>query len=271
MIVHIDDSDDTRLAPYRMVAAPRELAREGLFAAEGRLVLPRLLASRYRAHSVLVSHAALDALRPLLDLHPHVDVYVTTADAMSALGGVDFHRGCLALGHRGHPRTIGDLLAPLDPGAPGPAPVVILESVSNPDNIGGIFRSAHAFAAHAIILGPGCADPLYRKSIRTSMGAALDVPWSEARDWPGDLRAIQARGYRVIALTTDAGAPPLADAIAASTAPVAFLLGSEGHGLTAPALDAADAHARISMPDAAADSLNVASATSIALYEAHRG
>ena len=265
MIVHIDDPADTRLAPYRMVAAPRELAREGLFAAEGRLVLPRLLTSRYRTHSVLVSHAALDALRPLLDLHPDVDVYVTTGDAMSALGGVDFHRGCLALGHRGPAHAIGDILPPLDTGAPAPASIVILEGVSNPDNVGGIFRSAHAFATRAIVLGPGCADPLYRKSIRTSMGAALDVPWAEARDWPGDLRAIQARGYRVIALTTDADALPLADTIA--TAPVAFLLGSEGRGLTAPALDAADMRARISMPNAAADSLNVAAAASIALYE----
>lgn len=216
MIVRVMDSmlDDPALAMYRLVGRPDELAREGLFAVEGRLVLPRLLASRYRVHSVLVSEAARGALSPLLDEHPDVKVLV-----------------------------------------------------SNPDNIGGIFRSAHAFGAAAVLLGPGCGDPLYRKAIRTSMGATLDVPWGVLADWPGDLRELEARGFTLVALTPDASARALREVVAESAKPIALLLGSEGFGLTSGPMALACA-ARIPMPNGSADSLNVAAAASIALYEA---
>ncbi|MDQ3171651.1 MAG: RNA methyltransferase [Acidobacteriota bacterium] len=266
MIARIAAPDDARLTPYRMLTNPAELARAGLFAVEGRLVVPRLFASNYRTHSLLVSDTALEALRPALQIRPEIDVLVASREIISATGGFDFHRGCLALGFRDEPERIETLLARPAPSAESRAPLVILEGISNPDNIGGIFRSAYAFNARAIVRGPACGDPLYRKAIRTSMGTTLELPWADARDWPADVRAIQARGYRVIALTTDAGAQPLDAAIAASAAPLAFLLGSEGHGLTAEALGVADMLARIPMPRPGADSLNVAAAASIALY-----
>jgi tRNA G18 (ribose-2'-O)-methylase SpoU len=266
MIVRIDDLDDTRLAPYRMVADPAALARAGLFAAEGRLVAPRLLASRYRVHSLLVSDAALAALRPVLQTRPELDVLVAPVEIISATGGFDFHRGCLALGYRSDPLELTELLKT---DADSLQPIVILEAVSNPDNIGGIFRSAHAFGAR-VVLGPGCGDPLYRKAIRTSMGATLDVAWAGARGWPEELDVLASRGYRVIALTTDAAAPPLRDALADGDGPVALLLGSEGYGLSPAVLAAARARARIPMRNAGADSLNVAAAASIGLYEVSR-
>lgn len=267
MIARIDSPDDSRLAAYKLVANPVELARAGLFAAEGRLVAPRLVASGYRVHSLLLSDAALERLRPVLETRPDIEVLVAPAGVISFTGGYDFHRGCLALGYRGTPRSLAQLL---ESGARRPAPLVMLEGVSNPDNIGGIFRSAHAFAARGVILGPGCADPLYRKAIRTSMGATLDVPWAESSEWPADLCAVTSRGYRVVAMTTDAAAPTLRDALADVDQPVALLFGSEGYGLSRDALAAADIHARIPMPNAAADSLNVVSAASIALYETRR-
>lgn len=267
MIARIDDAADARLAPYGLVANPAALARAGLFAVEGRLVAPRLIASRYRVHSLLVSDAALESLRPVLQTRPDIDVLVAPPALISETGGYDFHRGCLALGYRGAPRTVEALL---ESGTRSLEPVVILEGVSNPDNMGGIFRSAHAFGARGIVLGPGCADPLYRKSIRTSMGATLDVPWAGAGGWPAGLAAIRSAGYRVVAMTTDAGAPVLRDAIASLDRPAALLFGSEGYGLSPDALTAADLRARIPMPNADADSLNVVSAASIALYETRR-
>lgn len=270
MITRIESPGDPRLAPYGMVADPAALARAGLFAVEGRLVLPRLLTSRYRVHSVLLSEAAHDAMRPLLAAHSGVDVLVAPQAAIDDIGGFSFHRGCLALGYRGEPDTLEAKLAEPEHGGLSAAPVVILEGVNNPDNIGGIFRSAHAFGARGIVLGPGCGDPLYRKAIRTSMGAALQFPWVEARDWPAAIGRIRGRGYRVLALTTDPAAMTLRDAVATSPSPVALLLGSEGFGLSPEALAAADIHARIHMPNADADSLNVVSAASIALYEARQ-
>ncbi len=266
MIVRIDDPSDARLAPYRLVADPPALARDGLFAAEGRLVAPRLLASRYRAHSMLVSDAALASLQPLIDRHPALDVFVAATETISTVGGFDFHRGCLALGYRGEQPTLQAALTGSEPAAMSRAPIVILEGVNNPDNVGGIFRSAHAFGARLIVFGPHCGDPLYRKAIRTSMGTALEVPWVEATSWPGDIGKIQARGYQIIALTTDRSASTLSSVLEHTTQPVALMFGSEGYGLTPDALAAADRLARIPMPNDEADSLNVAGAASIALY-----
>jgi tRNA G18 (ribose-2'-O)-methylase SpoU len=267
MIARVMESivDDPGLAPYSLVGRPEALRREGLFAVEGRLVLPRLLASRYRVHSVLLSQAARDSVSAMLAPHPGTRVLVAPAETISDIAGFNFHRGCLALGYRAAPLPIDQLLA-ADPGGATGQPILVLESVSNPDNVGGLFRSAHALGARGIVLSPGCGDPLYRKAIRTSMGATLDVAWTEAAAWPGALDEIRAAGYRIVALATDEGARPLRDVVIDSSAPIAFLLGSEGHGLTEAALKNADAVARIPMQHGA-DSLNVASAGSIALYE----
>lgn len=230
---------------------------------EGRLVLPRLFGSRYRVHSVLVSEAARESLADVLASRPDVRVLTAGVDVINEITGYDFHRGCLALAFRGEPAERMNL-----PGADSREPIVLLDSISNPDNIGGIFRSAHAFGAAAVVLGPGCGDPLYRKAIRTSMGATLDVPWTQAANTLDAIDTVRRRGYRVIALTPDAAAAPLREVLAASSAPAAFLLGSEGYGLTPETMAGADATARIPMPHAGADSLNVAAAASIALYEA---
>ena len=258
MIARTTSAGDPRLAPYRLVAKPDELLREGLFVAEGRLVLPELLASPYTTVSVLVSEAALEGLQPLLSSHPRLDVLVAPADLISEAGGHDFHRGCLALGRRD---------APPAPAFDSGRPIVVLDRVSNPDNVGVIFRTALGFGAAGVILGPGCADPLYRKAIRTSMGATLRVPWHIATGWPEELRHVRDRGYALIALTPRADAAVLRNVIARITSPIALLLGSEGYGLPDEILAIADYTARIPIASGV-DSLNVATAASIALYEA---
>jgi tRNA G18 (ribose-2'-O)-methylase SpoU len=259
--------DDSRLAPYRLVADPPALEQAGLFAVEGRLALPYLLASRYRVHSVLVSETAFAALEDVLTPRKDVQIFVAPADAMSAIAGIDFHRGALALGYRGAPETLDAVLPLTEPSSPGVAPLVVLEGVNNPDNVGGIFRSAHAFGARAVLLGQGCGDPLYRKAVRTSMGTALLVPWTELHAWTDDLRRVRDRGYRLVALTPDPVASSLREVVRHSAAPIAFLVGSEGYGLSPGALASAATVARIPMLRTDADSLNVAAAVSIALYE----
>ena len=234
-------------------------------------MLPRLLASRYRVHSVLLSEPARASLQPMLDAHPHVRTLVRPVAAIADIAGYNFHRGCLALGYRKPPPSLPALLESgvrgLEPGVRSLESVLLLEGVNNPDNIGGIFRSAHAFGARAVILGPNCGDPLYRKAIRTSIGATLDVPWTTAADLDEAVNVLRGRGHHLIALTPDPSAIPLLEAVAgAAGSPVTFMLGSEGFGLSDAALSLAHTRACIPM-QADADSLNVAAAASIALYE----
>jgi tRNA G18 (ribose-2'-O)-methylase SpoU len=136
--------------------------------------------------------------------------------------------------------------------------------VGNPDNVGGAFRNAAAFGAGAVLLSPGCSDPLYRKAVRTSMAATLAVPFVQASAWPADLALIRSAGFDVIALTPAGAAAPLRE-VSAGAPRVALVVGAEGEGLSPAALDAATARARIPMTGAI-DSLNVTTAASIAMY-----
>jgi tRNA G18 (ribose-2'-O)-methylase SpoU len=243
---------------YRLLAEPEALARAGLFVAEGRLVVRRLLANkRFITRSILVTGAAREAMRETLE-RTAVPVLVVDQQTMNGVAGFNIHRGCLALAER-PPRSVLGGLA-LDQARM----VVVLEGVNNPDNVGGIFRSASAFAADAVILGPSCSDPLYRKSIRTSMAATLDVPFADAGAWPQAIADLRARGFTVFALTPSIEALQL-DEIPRDFDRVAILVGAEGEGLSEAAMAAADYRVRIPMPGTA-DSLNVTVAASIAMY-----
>ena len=266
-----------------------------------------LAASRVHAQSLLVTEGALDDLRDLLGDHTPIPVYLAGRSVMSDIVGFDIHRGCLGLGVRPRSMSIAELVGrPLRtrsvaPGS-GPAPpphrrgdspavepederaatavpdwaigevasvsrLIVLEAVSNVDNIGGIFRSAAALGGHGVVVGPGCGDPLYRKAIRTSIGATLRVPFASATLWPEALHDLQAAGFTLVALTPERGADPLEDVAAdlRSRARVALIVGAEGTGLSAAALDCTDLRVRIPMA-AGTDSINVATATAIALY-----
>jgi tRNA G18 (ribose-2'-O)-methylase SpoU len=258
-VTAIADLDDPRVAEYRLVTTPAALARAGLFVVEGRLVLRRVLdVPRFRLRSVLVTPTALAALAgPLAQLDSQVPIYVVDQSVMSGIAGYQIHRGCLALAERPQSMTLDDI------DFESARRLLVLEGVNNPDNVGGIFRSAAAFGVDAVILGPDCGDPLYRKAVRTSMAATLQIPFVAAGSWPDALFTVRRAGFRVLALTPAPGARRL-DTVPRNLDRVALLVGAEGHGLSAAALGAADDGVCIPMRGPA-DSLNVVVAASIAL------
>ena len=264
MIVRVSAFSDPRLDDYRNVPDPELLRARGIFVAEGRLVVRRLLeSSRFRARSLLVTPAAHEALADAIEPFPDLPVYVVTQDTMNEVTGFNIHRGCLAVGER--PATLSWMDV-----ARGASLLVILDRVSNADNVGGIFRSAEAFGADAVLLERSSTDPLYRKAIRTSMGAALSIPFARIDAWPEALRVLREDGALLVGLTPGEHAPTLADTIASfRDRRVAFVVGHEGEGLTREATQACNVLARIPMANGV-DSLNVATATAIALYELAR-
>ena len=262
-VVRIDDEDDPRIAEYRNVPDRELLERRGIFIAEGRLVVRRLLTtSAMRARSVMVTEAARSALADVLSPDvPALPIYVVPQAVMNGVAGFNLHRGCLAIAERPAPadwRAVADAARRL----------VVLERVGNADNVGAIFRNGAAFGIDGVLLGPDCADPLYRKAIRTSMAAALAVPFARIEPWPEALDELRRRGFVTVALTPAMDAPSLQEIArgVAGNARTAIVVGHEGEGLTAEAMRACAHRARIPMASGI-DSLNVATAAAIALYE----
>ncbi len=262
--IRISDAADPRIADYRNVPDPELLRRRGLFVAENRLVVRTLLAStRFRTRSVLVTEAAYASLQDVLaPLEPGLPVYVCPKSLMEPLSGYHIHRGCLALGERPAPVAVDDLLAMV----PRARQLVLLEAMTNADNVGAIFRNAQAFGVDGVVLGPRCCDPLYRKAIRVSIGATLVVPFATT----DDLLAFKRAGFTLVALTPAPDAIDLKE-FAAGPVPerIALLLGNEGEGLTSATLQACDLRVRISMAPGV-DSLNASTAAGIALHRMFR-
>lgn len=249
----IDNPDDPRVADYRDLRDADLRRTRGLFAVEGRRLVERLLtASRFRTRSVLATPPMAAALAPALN---GVPAWVATHEVIRTVVGFPFHRGAVALGERGEPATLESLL--------DARTLVVLEGLADPENVGGIMRSAHALGADGVVLAPGVADPLGRKAIRVSAGAALSLRFAGAARWPDDLARLRAAGFALLALTPDAAARDIATVGGYSR--VALLVGSEGDGLTAAARILADVEARIAMTPAV-DSLNVVVAAGIALH-----
>ena len=268
--VPVDDPRDDRLIDYRNVPDPELLAGRGIFVAEGRLVVRRLLAgSRFATRSVMVTDAARAALEDVLSARPELPAYVVPQALMTTITGFNIHRGCLAIGER--PEPDGWEAVATGAAASPAARLVVLECVANADNVGGIFRNAAAFGAAGVLLDPDTTDPLYRKAIRTSMGAALLVPFGRALPWPEALHTLRAQGFAIVAMTPSPPAAALRDVAGAiGSRPAAIVLGHEGDGLSRGALEACTHRARIPIT-AGVDSLNVAAAAAIALYElSHR-
>lgn len=272
----IDDATDPRIADYAHVGDPAWLRARGLFVAEGRLVVERLLlAGRFEPQSILLTPAACRALGDALGAAP-CPIYLADTAVLERLTGFHFHQGCLALAARG-PETDAHALTS------SARLLLAMEKVGNPDNVGGLFRVARAFGADGVLHDPGSGDPLYRKSIRTSMGAAVQLPFACMRAWPGDLGAhrdrclIVALTPRISALPLDAFVRTLRSAGGArrllpsarqdrrlERTPLALLVGAEGDGLSDAAMDMAHACVRIPLAPGV-DSLNVVVAAGIAL------
>ncbi|MGQ9371604.1 TrmH family RNA methyltransferase [Azospirillum sp. ST 5-10] len=258
-IVPIDDPDDPRIAPYRSVRERDLVGRDGLFMAEGTVVLRLLLASdRHRPVSLLLAESRVEALMPLLDGLPEdVPVFRAGRAVLDAVVGFPLHRGVLALGRPAPPPSADALLAEVG----RRALVAVLLGIGNHDNVGGIFRNAAAFGADAVILDAGCCDPLYRKAVRVSVGAVLRVPYARLERGADPLALLQRHGFAAVALSPG-GRTALADLRRPDR--VAALFGSEGPGLPAELLARARS-VRIPMaPDF--DSLNVATTSGIVLH-----
>jgi tRNA G18 (ribose-2'-O)-methylase SpoU len=265
-VVVVDGADDPRVAEYRDIGDHDRLVAQGLFVAEGRLVVERLLDDRFQIRSLLLNRAAFEALGPRLESYARLGrdtaTFICATEDFEALTGYPIHRGCLALAERPAPRLLDDLLFRAQS-------LVLLEDVGNADNIGGVFRNAAAFGAGAVLLSHGCADPLYRKAIRTSMAATLRVPFATVPFpdlWTPALTRVRAAGFQLVALTLRDDAVTLEEfARMPRTGRIALLLGAEGPGLQEESESLADVRVRIPIASAV-DSLNVAVATGITLY-----
>ncbi len=253
--------EDPRLGAYRVLRDRDLLERQGLFIAEGHLVVRRLLEDRrFQPESLLLSPAGSAQLADLLDARPELPAYVLPPSDIEQVVGFNVHRGCLAAARRGPERDWRTLSS-------GARLLLGAEAVGDADNVGSLFRHAAAFGAGGVLLNSATVDPLYRKAIRTSMGATLRVPFARVDDWPGALRALQGQGFVVAALTPDGSARPLRGArTVLGDRPVVLLAGHEGAGLAPDTLALADLRVCIPMAPGT-DSLNVAAAVAIALYE----
>lgn len=259
----IEDPADPRVAAYRDVRERDLVGREGRFIAEGEVVLRLLLASRrFETESILIADNRAETLAPLLNTRaPGVPVYLATRGVLDEIAGFPLHRGILAVGRRGPDLSPEDLLD----AAPERAVVVIAMGIGNHDNIGGIFRNAAAFGAAGVLLGADCCDPLYRKAIRVSVGAALTMPFAKLERGVDPVELTRSRGFEPLALSPG-GSIPLASLPPPARA--AVILGSEGPGLPPDVITRATA---VSIPMAPGfDSLNVAVTAGIVLFHLTR-
>jgi tRNA G18 (ribose-2'-O)-methylase SpoU len=261
-IIDIADAADPRLADYRDltdVALRRILEPDGgLYIAESAKVIGRALRAGHRPRSVLVQEKWLDDVARLLPADDEVPVFVVDAGVAESLTGYAVHRGALAAMHRPALRPVREVVA-------GARTVVVLDDIVDHTNVGAAFRSAAALGADAVLISPRCADPLYRRSVRVSMGTVFQVPWTRLGSWSEARTALADTGFHIAALALADGAVPLDEFAAQRPDRVALLLGSEGDGLSARALRAADTVVTIPMAGGV-DSLNVAAAGAVALW-----
>lgn len=260
-VVNIDDLTDERLADYANLTdvALRRIMEPagGLYIAESPKVIARALAAGHRPRSVLVIDKWLADLAPLL-IDYDIPVFVGDPALLESLTGFGMHRGALASMHRPVLTPVAEILRDA-------RRVVVLEDIVDHTNVGAIFRSVAGLGADAVLVTPRCADPLYRRSVRVSMGTVLQVPWTRLADWPLATTQLRAAGFHIAALALSPSAVSLDDFAATAPDRVALVLGTEGDGLSRAALDAADTVVTIPMMHGV-DSLNVASASAVALY-----
>ncbi|WP_095201985.1 TrmH family RNA methyltransferase [Mesorhizobium carmichaelinearum] len=260
----IDDPRDSRVAAYLDIRERDLAGRQGRFVAEGKVVLDLLLSSgRFGAESILVLENRLSGLNDILHKAPaDLPVYVVTTTVMDAIAGFHMHRGILAIGRKETPQAAGPLLDAL----PARALVVVLVGIANHDNMGSIFRNAAAFGADAVLMDATCCDPLYRKAIRVSVGAALKIPFASFTNTAAFTAMLAERGFEQFALSPR-GRTDIGDAKPAGR--LALYLGTEGEGLPESLLARLQT-VRITMSKGF-DSLNVAAASAIALHHfSHR-
>jgi tRNA G18 (ribose-2'-O)-methylase SpoU len=265
-VIDVADPADPRLDDFRDLNSvdrrPDLPSGKGLVIAEGVLVVQRMLVSRFRPRALLGTDRRLGELADDL---AGVDApyYRVDADVMADVVGFHLNRGVLASASRPPELTVTRVLD-------GARTVAVLEGVNDHENLGSIFRNAAGLGVDAVVFGVGCADPLYRRAVRVSMGHALLVPYAWAEAWPNDLELLRDNDFRLLAMTPDPAARTVAHAMAGLTnEKVAILVGAEGPGLTERVMRVSDMRVRIPM-SRGTDSLNVATAAALAFYERAR-
>ena len=260
-MIELRDPTDERLRDYRDlkdVNLRKTLEPAGgLFIAESALVIHQALLAGYQPRSLLLASDRVDEFTDLIDAAPpQTPIYLADYDVLQSVTGYPVHRGALASMHRPEPR---DWLETIDHATR----IVILEDIVDHTNLGAIFRSVAALGWDGVLLSPRCTDPLYRRSVRVSMGAVFHVPWARLDPWPGGLTELRNHGWRLLALTPNTDATSLEDID--REGPLALMLGSEGPGLTHRGLAQSDELVQIPMANSV-DSLNVSAAAAIALW-----
>jgi tRNA G18 (ribose-2'-O)-methylase SpoU len=262
-VIDVADPADPRLDDFRDLNSvdrrPDLPSGKGLVIAEGVLVVQRMLASRFRPRAMLGTDRRL---AELADDLTGVDApyYRVDAGVMAEVVGFHLNRGVLASASRPPELSVAQVLD-------GARTVAVLEGVNDHENLGSIFRNAAGLGVDAVVFGMGCADPLYRRAVRVSMGHVLLVPYAWTAMWPGDLQLLRDNGFRLLAMTPDPSAETVAHALTGLVEEkVALLVGAEGPGLTETVMRASDMRVRIPM-SRGTDSLNVATAAALAFYD----
>jgi tRNA G18 (ribose-2'-O)-methylase SpoU len=263
-VERINDPQDPRVHDYTgltdLALRTRREPAEGLYLAESEKVIRRALQAGHRPRSYLMAERWLTDLADVVASAEEqgVPVYVGEPDVLRALTGFHLHRGALAAMHRP---------APVDPEAllRSARRVAVLEDVVDHTNVGAMFRSAAALSVDAVLVTPRCADPLYRRSVRVSMGTVFQVPWARIDPWPHGVSLLRSAGFTVAALALADDAVSLDDLAADPPGRLALVLGTEGHGLSEATVRAADLAVRIPM-SGGVDSLNVAAASAVAFW-----
>lgn len=261
------DPDDPRVADYLRlndVNLRRTLeAERGLYLAEGELVVARALAAGHRPRSILVAESRLEALDRFTAVDAAVPRFVASDEVVAQITGFHVHRGVLASMHRPPLPSLDEVVA-------GARRVVILEDLTNHTNVGAVFRSVAALGADAVLVTPRCADPLYRRSVRVSMGTVFQVPWTRVAPWPLAIERLRDLGFTVAGLALSADAVSLDELATAPPARVALVLGTEMAGLGGRTLAACDVVVRIPMAGEVS-SLNAAAAAAVAMWSLRPG
>jgi tRNA G18 (ribose-2'-O)-methylase SpoU len=259
--VLVDGAADPVLADYRALTdvelRRRSEPAQGIFIAEGEQVIRRALRAGYPMRSALMTQRWVSSVADLV-ADSDVPLYVGSDELLESVTGFHVHRGALAAMGRLPLRSVADLL-------PRSSRLVVLENVNSHTNLGAIFRSAAGLGMDAVLLSPTCADPLYRRSVRVSMGEVFSIPYARIESWRSGLTELRDVGFRVLALTPDPRAMSIDEIVVRDGDKLALLLGAEGPGLSKDALEASTSQVRIPMGNGV-DSLNVAAATAVACY-----
>ncbi len=274
MTIHyLESAADPRVSDYTQLTDVhlrkiREPA-EGMYIAESSRVLRRALAAGHQPRSFFLAEKWLDDLQDILGAYPHVPAFIGSAALLEEITGFHLHRGAMAAMQRPAPVPLPELLASAqesDGGrARGRSRIAILENLTDHTNVGAVFRSAAAIGVDGVLVTPQCADPLYRRSIRVSMGTVFQVPWTRIESWPASLEQLKEAGYFVAGMSLGEGAITLDELVAQDHQNLVLVLGTEGDGLKPETERLLDARVTIPMMNGV-DSLNVAASSAVAFY-----